>query len=423
MRFLIVTLLTTICSFSVSILSAQQRVQILDSDIKTVQAYTNDDILSYPSIYLNTDDRITIAFDDLNAKAPRNLMYKIIHCNEEWSDEALFAADFLTGFQEQYLYNTGFSNNTAIRYVHYKLQFPNNDVSPKVSGNYMVVVYNPDTQEPLLKVGFQVVENSSNIAGSITIPNDRNYQTSQQLGLLLKYPLISSSNPSGDFKVRVSQNFEQLPRSVQPTPVSYGMNSISYSRADKNIYLAGNEFRTLDIRDAHYISANATSVRQVQGEYFILLQPDQNRSLSPYSYTIDYNGKMVISSIKSSNPDTDAEYYSVLFSLKSPFLGDQYDVFLEGELTGWGASNVGKMLYNNGTGCYEVPLTLKQGFYSYRYVVRNTAGLEQQDLSPEGNFSQTENTYQVAVFFKSIRDTYTRLVGTLTIEKDKKLTK
>ncbi|WP_047445188.1 type IX secretion system plug protein domain-containing protein [Alistipes sp. ZOR0009] len=423
MRFLIVTSILFFCFLFHTTLHAQNRVEVIDPEIKTVQAYTNNDILTYPSIYLNSGDQITIAFDDLNSKAPRNLMYKVIHCDQDWADEGLFAADFLTGFQEQYLYNTGFSSNTSIRYVHYKLQFPNNDVSPKVSGNYMIVVYNPDNQEPLLKVGFHIVENLANLAGSIIIPNDRNYETSQQLNLLLKYPLISSANPNGDFKIRVSQNYEQYAANRQPTPTTYGVSTINYSRADRNIYPAGNEFRTLDIRDVHYLSTNASSVRQVQGEYFILLQPDLDRASTPYSSAIDYNGKMVIAGLNATNPDTESDYYSVLFSLKSNFLGNQYDVFLEGELTGWGTSNVGKMIYNSQTGCYETPLTLKQGYYSYRYVVRDAKGVEQGELSPEGNFSETENTYQVGVYYKSIRDTYTRLVASITLEKDKKLKK
>ena len=36
-------------------------------------------------------------------------------------------------------------------YVHYECTFPNEDVSFLLSGNYMLIVYNDETQEVILK--------------------------------------------------------------------------------------------------------------------------------------------------------------------------------------------------------------------------------------------------------------------------------
>jgi len=406
-----------------SIGHAQRRVEIIDPDIRSVQAFANTDITTFPSIYLANNESVTVAFDDLNAKAPRNLVYKITHCDENWRDESLFPSLFLDGFQEQPLYNSGFSNNTTIRYVHYAISFPNNEVKPKVSGNYLITVLDADTQQPLLSVGVLIAEKMATHVGSIAIPTGRNYQTSHQLNLTLQYQQLNVTNPATDIKTKVYQNYRLLPDSLQPKPVTYGVNTIAYSRTDRNIYPAGNEFRTLDIRDAHYISTNASSIKQVQGQYYVLLQPDRSRDNLPYSWAYDYDGKMVIAGLNVANAATDCDYYSVMFSLSSPFLGDGYDVYLEGEITGWEPSNASKMLYNSKTGCYEVPLLLKQGFYCYQYVVRNTKGDAAMELSPEGSFSQTENSYQICTYYKGIRDTYTRLIASTTIERSKKLTK
>lgn len=403
--------------------NAQSRVEIIDPDIRSVQAFTNSDVTTFPIIVLSSSDYITISFDDLNAKAPRNLMYKLIHCNESWQDEALFASDFIDGFNEQYLYNSGFSSNTSIRYVHYNLQFPNSNVKPKISGNYQLVVYDASSMDELLKIGFMVSEATATITGQISIPNDKNYQTSQQLSLSVSYPLLRITNPTTEIKTRVYQNYVELPMVLQPKPINYSQASIDYSRADLNIYPAGNEFRVLDIRDPHYLSTNASSVRQIHGQYYILLQPDVDRSNLPYSYSIDYNGKMVIAGLNVSDPDTQNDYYSVLFSLKMPFLGNDLDLYLEGELTGWGPSNSGKMMYNNQTGCYEVPLTLKQGYYNYMYIVRNSKGVPIADKSPEGSYSQTQNTYQIFTYYKGVRDIYTKLIGSATFDQSRKLNK
>jgi hypothetical protein len=411
-------------ALSMATAHAQHRVDIIDPDIKSVQTFANQDVTSFPSIYLNNGEYVTIKFDDLNAKAPRNLTYKIVHCDENWKDEELFQSAYLDGFQEQPLNSYSYSNNTSIKYVHYDVTFPNNDVKPKISGNYMMVIFDSDTQQPLLKVGFLVAEKLATHLATLTIPtNSIAYQTSHQLNLTVQYQLPNVINPSREIKTKVFQNYVLLPDSLQPQPVNLGVNSIVYSRSDKNIYPAGNEFRTLDIRDAHYISTNANSIKQVQGQYYILLQPDKSRSNIPYSQTYDYDGKMIVAGLNLNNPDTDCDYYSVMFSLSSPYLGDKYDVYLEGELTGWGPSNYSKMIYNNTTSCYEVPLLLKQGFYSYQYVVRDQKGNAAMHLSPEGNFSQTENSYQICTYYKGIRDTYTRLIASTSIERRKKIAK
>jgi hypothetical protein len=403
---------------------AQRRVDIIDPEIKSVQAFANQDVTSFPSIYVNNNEYITIKFDDLYAKASRNLMYKIVHCNENWKDEELFQSVYLEGFQEQPLYSYTSSNNTSTKYSHYNIIFPNTDVKPKISGNYMMIIFDADTQQPLLKVGFLVAEKLATHVASISIPtNSDSYQTSHQLNLKVLYQQLNVTNPSREIKTKISQNYVLLPDSLQPHPLNFGINTVEYSRPDKNIYPAGNEFRTLDIRDAHYISTNASSIKQIQGQYYILLQPDKSRSNIPYSQAYDYNGKMIIAGLNLNDADTDCDYYSVLFSLSSPYLGDSYDVFLEGELTGWGPSNYAKMVYNNTTSCYEVPLLLKQGYYSYQYVVRNQQGEAAIHLSPEGNCSQTENSYQICTYYKGIRDTYTRLIASTTIEQGKKITK
>jgi hypothetical protein len=411
-------------ALSTATANAQRRVDIIDSDIKSVQAFANQDVTSFPSIYLNNGEYVTIKFDDLSAKAPRNLTYKIVHCDENWKDEELFQSVFLDGFQEQPLNSYSYSNNTIVKYTHYNITFPNNDVKPKVSGNYMMVIFDSDSQQPLLRVGFLVAEKLATHIASIAIPTgSSSYQTSHQLNLTVQYQQINVTNPYREIKTKIFQNYVLLPDSLQPQPVNLGVNSIQYSRPDRNIYPAGNEFRTIDIRDAHYISTNARSIKQVQGQYYILLQPDKSRSNIPYSQNYDYDGKMIIAGLNLSNPDTDCDYYSVMFSLYSPFLGDKYDVYLEGELTGWGPSNYSKMMYNNAASCYQVPLLLKQGFYSYLYEVRDQQGNVIMHLSPEGNFSQAENSYQICTYYKGIRDTYTRLIASSSIERSKKISK
>ena len=55
---------------------------------------------------------------------------------------------------------------------------------------------------------------------------------------------------------------------------------------------------------------------------------------------------------------------------------------------------------------YRTSLLQKQGYYNYQYVMKNG------QLAPsEGNFFETENSYQVLVYYKGTGTRTWRLVG------------
>ena len=56
------------------------------------------------------------------------------------------------------------------------------------------------------------------------------------------------------------------------------------------------------------------------------------------------------------------------------------------------------MDYNTETGLYSKNLLLKQGFYNYQYVLQNNKNAERNYF--EGDFSQTENYYDIIVYYR-----------------------
>ena len=57
------------------------------------------------------------------------------------------------------------------------------------------------------------------------------------------------------------------------------------------------------------------------------------------------------------------------------------------------------MRWNENDSLYEAVVPLKQGYYNYQYLTRNTDGAI-TPLPSEGNFYQTENSYQLLVYFR-----------------------
>ena len=69
-----------------------------------------------------------------------------------------------------------------------------------------------------------------------------------------------------------------------------------------------------------------------------------------------------------------------------------------------------KMHYNEQDGVYEAAVLLKQGYYSYQYVVARTDGTT-APVSTEGSFYQTENKYQALLYYRGTGERTDRLVG------------
>ena len=68
------------------------------------------------------------------------------------------------------------------------------------------------------------------------------------------------------------------------------------------------------------------------------------------------------------------------------------------------------MTYDNYNQVYKNQMLLKQGFYSYKFVVVD----EQKNLDEgaiSGNFYQTENDYKVLVYYRDLGARYDKIIG------------
>jgi hypothetical protein len=59
---------------------------------------------------------------------------------------------------------------------------------------------------------------------------------------------------------------------------------------------------------------------------------------------------------------------------------------------------------------YTKTLKLKQGYYSYQYVLATPSG-KLMPVTTDGNFYQTENSYQALIYYRGQSDRTDMLVG------------
>jgi len=387
--------------------------QVYKENIQTVRLYRKGWELSYPVIGLNSGEQLVLSFDRLGQDLG-NYSYTFIHCDENWQQSALIASEYITGFEENPVNDYKRSFNTYQPYVHYKISFPNDQVSFNVSGNYVLYVYQDnDRQNPVLTRRFSVSEESVMVNPQLVRPVNVNlFNTSQQINFTINLNLLDVQDPQQDIAAVVVQNNDWNHARWFRQPSMTRGKILEYDDLEKNIFPGGNEYRTLDISSVKYQSERVAAIRYLSPYYHFILHPDKPRYNDRYFYNEDLNGKYLIKNRLGTENDVDADYVIVHFSLQYKVPEADGDIYLYGALTNWECTPYNKLIYNFEDKTYGMDLLLKQGYYDYQY-----AFVKQGDSFPdltwvEGSHFETENDYVFYIYYRSPFDRYDRLVGT-----------
>jgi hypothetical protein len=92
-------------------------------------------------------------------------------------------------------------------------------------------------------------------------------------------------------------------------------------------------------------------------------------------------------------------------------------IFLIGLFSGWQLLKNYELHFNSKTSSYETTLYLKQGYYEYLYYFdANEKEDPFESLLLEGNDYETENTYQVFVYYRPFGSRYDEVIGYRTTD-------
>ena len=75
------------------------REMVFSPDYKTIQLYREGWTESYPISRLQGDVPLVLEFDDLSRDQP-TLLYRVIHCNADWTQSDISEQEFLEGYPE-----------------------------------------------------------------------------------------------------------------------------------------------------------------------------------------------------------------------------------------------------------------------------------------------------------------------------------
>ena len=84
--------------------------------------------------------------------------------------------------------------------------------------------------------------------------------------------------------------------------------------------------------------------------------------------------------------------------------------YVYGGFNGYRIDETTKMTYNKNSGYYENKQKVKQGFVNYKYIVVNENNEIDYSLTG-GNFYQTENDYNILVYYRPLGGRYDQVIG------------
>lgn len=384
---------------------------VFNKNIKTVQLYKEGWEFSYPIIDMNDGKQLLFSFDDLEG-SPRNLNYEIVLCDADWMPTRLSYSEYLDGFFQNTFSNYQVSFNTRVPYVHYSLKIPNENVKVKLSGNYIILVYDDNEDNPLIIKRFVAVDQRVTIDATIKRPTLPKYQNEyQEVDFTVFNPDYPIDNPYQTIKAVVIKNNQWKFSITDLKPLFIKSNELVYDYEDKNLFLGGNEFRSFDIKSLKYQSANIRSIVLKDEVWNVILKPDKPRDRIGYLSNEDLNGKYLIQNQEGSNADNDAEYAHVVlnFPMETP-LADG-DIYAYGGFSDFNCYEDYKMTYNLERNAYVLDMLIKQGYYNYQYVYvpKNSNDVDERYF--EGSHYETENDYVIYIYHRPFGSRYDQLIG------------
>lgn len=384
---------------------------IYTPSIKTLTICKDRNWSSLPILNLGAENVIHLSFDEMSHDYHR-LSYRIIHCNSDWKKSDLATPEFMNGLPENDFEDGIQSVGTYTPYTHYALQLPNPNVQLLVSGNYVVEVFDKyKPKELLLTACFSVLEQKVRINATVTATTDVDYKKEhQQLDLNLSPIGLTIAQPLQELQLVVQQNHsrDQEVRAIKPDNI-VGDNLIFEHNA-KLIFKGGNEFRRFETTTHKYAGLNINRIEYFKPYYNAELLPATKRS-NGYLFDKDQNGRFVVTSQEAQHAATGADYFLVHFSfpMDEPFLDGAMHLY--GDFVLNNLDETSKMSYNFEHKAYEKALLLKQGSYNYRYALKKTGSSFANSQPIEGSYWETENEYQIYVYYRPFGSRYDKLIG------------
>lgn len=390
------------------------------ADVQSVYLSLGDNELEAPILRMGSPetqpDQMLLRFDIMSPN-PDHLRYRFRHCNAQWEPDGLDAAEFFSGMTEGSIGNHQSSFTTLKDYTNYYQLIPEPYGYFLASGNYLLEVFPDEYPDSIMLTRrFCVYEEIVDIDASLSKPRGAygNINRDQELDVGVTPRRNSGLAMQAEYYIVVAQQNRREDLKRRLTFSGINGSTLRYEWQKENVFAGGNTFRYFDLSNLRATMYHVQKIDQWGGEIFAFLQPEENRSRKVYTQYNSLNGGMKTNIRDRNNPQIEADYVWVNFSLpmERPLLGGSLHIV--GELTQWSLGDISRMEWNAKYKAYTKRMMLKQGYYSYQILYLPAGEKEAMTATIEGDHYEMPNDYRVFVYYRQPGARYDRLVGFTT---------
>jgi len=412
-------LLILVAFFSIKLNAQQNPDQIFDSTIHTVIVSPVGKPLAAPILSLNSGGMLHISFDDFKAQY-EDYFYSIELMDSAWQKTDLNEFNYVRGFNQIRISNYAVSSMSSQNYFHYQFDFPNTNCRPTMSGNYIFKVYKGgNRQSPVFTKRFYVVEQLAFVNATIQEPFDGAISnTHQKINVNVDVKNISSFQ-NDQITIKVIQNNRYNDAKSASMADFIRGTVLVYNNETTLVFPGGKEARWLDLQNLSLRSDRVEAIQFIDKRTHIFVKPDFSRNDLLYSRYRDLNGGFLIMNTESLISETQNDYAKVHFYYVTKQHNALLDkkVYLSGALTNNSLDKGSEMVFDIEKRVYQKTLLLKQGYYSYNYILRDRNDPNNMDDygEAEGDHTETENEYTILVYYHTPGTLNDQLIGFTTV--------
>ena len=371
--------------------------------IKSIQLYRKGNADNPPIITLGSSDRLVLEFDELTSVSGQFLI-RFAHYDSKWKKSPIPDIWFIDGINEFNIIGGEINSLNKPSFFHYRKEFPDREINFLTSGNYMVHVFDFDTNIELFSLPFFVTEDAGETINEVeTLYNARStFDVVDQLFSIYKYPK-GVEFPQFNLEYFYVQN-RYWGSSVQTKEMDMSVpGQIRFYTTRQNSFNANVDYLFLDLTE---LTPDGIEIVEWQPELIppkITLQDDLiNFSAEPRKMYSSVSGKP--------SGGRNAQYVEVEFRLSADsFDKNTSDFYVAGDFNQWNISDANRMKYDRQLGVWRNSILMKQGQYQYKYFQSDKNGTG-APLPINDSISNIQQEYTSFIYYQDPDKNYQRLL-------------
>ncbi|HET6528367.1 MAG TPA: type IX secretion system plug protein domain-containing protein [Balneolaceae bacterium] len=371
-------------------------------DIQSVHLAPKGNPALPPVIKLHSPQKLVLSFDYLSEQN-RQFRVEVSHRSRDWQKSPIGPSVYLDSFFQTYIQGSEESFSQQPAYQHLEYEFPNPQLRPIVSGNYLLEVYSYSGDELLFSVPFFITEDRGALQTRVEtiFAQRKDAHSLDQLFSTYRYPPFIEF-PQFDLGIAYTQNQFWGRMREAGFLNTFGRGEIS-GHIDRNeAFISDYEIKVLDLRSFVADGQQVLEYRPGTTPPTVILRRDvQNLDTNPRYFSASGLGIPI--------DDRSSGYARVQFSLDTDAaVPHSANIYIVGDFNNWMINDLNKMSYDIQQNLWQGHALIKQGEYAYKYVLVENGVMD--DLALDQGFLAPRQEYLTFVYFKDPTHNFDRLL-------------